>query len=249
MLVSLRTKGVGFVRAYIPIIFEPLWVLMSFTFAALLFSVITSPFTGLTLILNTTVGQLFSSVLLYAIALTIVIAPMIKLRGKQYTKNVIGINKSPTRSVLWLPFLLWLAYMITTMVVAVITSNLPFIDSNQAQDVGFEGISQLYEYILVFIALVVLPPIAEELLFRGYLFGRLRERFGFWVTAIVVSVAFGAIHLQWNVGIDVAILSLFLCYVREKTGSIWASMVLHAIKNGVAYALIFIAPLFGYNLL
>ena len=94
---------------------------------------------------------------------------------------------------------------------------------------------------------MVLPPIAEELLFRGYLFGRLREQFGFWFTTLIVSIAFGFVHFQWNVGIDTAVLSVFLCYLRERTGSIWASMILHAIKNGFAYFLLFIAPLIGIS--
>jgi membrane protease YdiL (CAAX protease family) len=101
---------------------------------------------------------------------------------------------------------------------------------------------------MAFIALVILPPVAEELLFRGYLFGHLRTTMGFWTTSLVVSAAFGFIHGQWNVGIDTFILSLFLCYLRETTGSLWASMLLHGIKNGVAYFFLFIAPMIGINL-
>ena len=126
---------------------------------------------------------------------------------------------------------------------------LPWIDLEQSQDVGFAGISQPYEYVLAFIALVILPPIAEEVLFRGYLFGRLRSRMRLVLSALIVSVAFGFVHGQWNVGIDTFVLSLFLCYLREATGSLWAPIVLHAIKNGLAYALLFIAPLLGYQLL
>lgn len=223
--------------------------MMAFTGAALLFSLLIITIPSAEESLTTTLGQLFSSGVLYVIALAIVVVPLVLLRGKTYVKRILGIHKGSNRSVLWLPFVLWLAYMLVTIIVAAITSNLSFVDSDQAQDIGFQDISVLYEYILVFIALVILPPIAEELLFRGYLFGRIRERFGFWLTTIVVSIVFGIVHLQWNVGIDVAVLSIFLCYLREKTGTIWASMVLHAIKNGVAYVLLFIAPLFGYSVL
>lgn len=249
MSVNSQTKAYRVVRSYVALTFEPLWVLMAFTGAALLFSLLIVAFPSTEPSLSTTIGQLFSSGVLYAIALAIVVVPLVLLRGKTYVKPILGVHERPTRSILWLPFILWLAYMVVTIIVAAITSNLSFVDSEQLQDIGFEDISVLYEYILVFIALVILPPIAEELLFRGYLFGRIRERFGFWVTTIVVSIIFGIVHLQWNVGIDVAVLSIFLCYLREKTGTIWASMVLHAIKNGVAYALLFIAPLLGYNVL
>ncbi len=249
MLASSQTKAYRIVRDYIALVFEPLWVFMAFAGAALLFSFLVVAVPSAEQTLSSTVGQLLSSGVLYAVALAFVVIPLILLRGKPYVKAILGIHKRPTRSILWLPLVLWLAYMAATIVVAALTSNLPFVDTDQAQDVGFKDISQLYEYVLVFFALVILPPIFEELLFRGYLFGRLRERFGFWITTAVVSIAFGIVHMQWNVGIDVAVLSIFLCYLREKTGTIWASMVLHAIKNGVAYALLFIAPLFGYSVL
>ncbi|MEO5499698.1 MAG: type II CAAX endopeptidase family protein [Candidatus Saccharimonadales bacterium] len=249
MSVNSQTKAYQIVRNYVALMFEPLWVMTAFTVTALLFSILIINVPSAEQLLGTTMGQLFSSGALYVIALAIVVVPLVLLRGKDYVKRILGIHKLPTRSILWLPFVLWLAYMVVTIIVAAVTSNLPFVDSDQVQDVGFTDISVLYEYILVFIALVILPPVAEELLFRGYLFGRIRERFGFWLTTIVVSVVFGIVHMQWNVGIDVAVLSIFLCYLREKTGTIWASMVLHAIKNGVAYVLLFIAPLFGYSVL
>ena len=34
--------------------------------------------------------------------------------------------------------------------------------------------------------------------------------------------------------------NLVLIYLREKTGSLWASITLHACKNGVAFAALFV---------
>ena len=145
---------------------------------------------------------------------------------------------------------MWVLYMSTTIIVGIIAKLvLPWLDVDQEQQVGFQDISQPLEYVAAFIALVILPPVAEELLFRGYLFGRIRERAGFWLTTAVVSIVFGLVHLQWNVGIDVAVLSVFLCYLRERTGSVWSSIALHAVKNSVAYFFLFIGPLIGIQLL
>ena len=132
--------------------------------------------------------------------------------------------------------------------VGALVSLIPGFDSEQAQKVGFDGVTTTAEYVMAFIGLVVLPPIFEELLFRGYLFGRLRKYVPFWLAAIVTSIAFGFVHGQWNVGVDTFVLSIFLCYLREHTGSLWASMLLHGIKNGLAYFFLFIAPLLGFNL-
>jgi membrane protease YdiL (CAAX protease family) len=43
-----------------------------------------------------------------------------------------------------------------------------------------------------------------------------------------------------NVALDVFILSIVMCGLREMTGSIWAGVVLHMMKNGLAFYLLFI---------
>jgi membrane protease YdiL (CAAX protease family) len=97
--------------------------------------------------------------------------------------------------------------------------------------------------------MVLLAPLAEELLFRGYLYGKLRKTAPVWLSVLVASVAFGLAHLwvgsgplQWAVAIDTFVLSLMLCALREYTGAVWAGVLLHAIKNGLAFYLLFVNP-------
>lgn len=234
----------------VAIIGETSWVLFAFfAVAAIVFGVIVSSIQPLQDMFDSTLGELLAGGLIYALVLFVVVLPVLAMRGKRYVARILGVTKKPGLNLLWLPLVAWVAYMATTIVAASLAGLVPGFDVEQPQEIGFHGINQPYEYILAFIALVVLPPLAEELLFRGYLFGRLREKFGFWLTTIVVSIAFGVVHLQWNVGVDTAVLSVFLCYLRERTGSIWASVSLHAIKNGLAYFLLFIAPLLGWQLI
>ena len=119
----------------------------------------------------------------------------------------------------------------------------PAFDPEQVQEIGFENLTGAGELLVAGLALVVFAPVAEELIFRGYLFGGLRENVRFWPAAIITSILFGALHGQWNVALDTFVLSLILCYLREKTGSIWAGMVLHGIKNALAFTLLFLWPL------
>lgn len=220
-----------------------------FVVAALTFGVLAKYLPELGALSETTVGQLLFGGLIYAAVLLLVVLPVWLMKGRGYVTRLLGVDKRPTRSIWWVPFLVWVVYMAATIIAAVAASYLPWVDGQQAQDVGFDDLTQPIQYLVAFVALVIIPPIAEELLFRGYLFGRLRERFGFWFTTIVVSIVFGIVHMQWNVGIDVAVLSVFLCYLRERTGTIWASIVLHTIKNGLAYFLLFIAPLIDWRLI
>lgn len=152
------------------------------------------------------------------------------------------------------PKILWLfpLYLLVSVLVhaAVAWLFADQIDLNQKQDLGFTAASLVspYQYVVAFIMLVILPPIFEEILFRGYLYGRIRKRMGFWVTAVATSAVFGFVHLNWSVSIDVFVLSMFLCYLREDSHSLAPAMLMHSLKNGLAYFLLFIAPLLGIQL-
>jgi len=130
-------------------------------------------------------------------------------------------------------------YLIASTFFSNLVAQVFGIDLLQQQDIGYSNPNG-YELTLTFIALVVLAPFVEETLFRGFLFKAFRRTFGFWTGAIAVSLLFAVAHGQANVGIDVFVLSIFLCYLREKTDSLWPSIALHALKNLVAFIFLFI---------
>lgn len=124
---------------------------------------------------------------------------------------------------------------------------IPSFDADQPQQLGFNPVGPL-QLGLTFISLVVLPPIVEEILMRGYLYTSLRKRLSQIGAALITSVIFAGAHLQfgsdapllWVAAIDTFILSLFLIWLREKTGSLWASITLHALKNCIAFLSLFV---------
>jgi len=123
------------------------------------------------------------------------------------------------------------------------TTLFPWIDVNQVQDTGFSNLGQRYEYILAFLTLVVIAPVAEEAIFRGYLYGKVKKFVPIWVAILATSLLFGFIHGAWNLAIDTFALSIILCILRESTGSIWSSILLHMAKNSIAFYVLFINPL------
>lgn len=131
-------------------------------------------------------------------------------------------------------------YVALTAGVLLVAGSLFGIDTGQQQDLGFSSLTGS-ELLVGFIVLVVLTPLFEEALFRGFLYGRLRRTsLPWWVPAIIVSALFGLAHGQWNVGLDVFVLSMVACALREMTGSIWAGTVLHMLKNMLAFMLTFV---------
>lgn len=132
-------------------------------------------------------------------------------------------------------------YFVASAVLAYIVVNLvSSVDLNQAQNLGISAPTTVVAYVLTFVMLVVLPPFIEEVLFRGFLFGTLRRGFPWIVSAVVTSILFGVAHGQVNLFLDTLALSLVLCYLREKTGSLWAGIFLHALKNSIAFVLLYI---------
>lgn len=186
----------------------------------------------------------FFAAAVYAITLILVIViPYRFFNRARVSKKTLGIARLPS----WLDIALTLpaafVYLLTTALLVTLVSTLfPAFNPEQVQDIGFTNLTQQSEYLLAFVTLIILAPLAEELLFRGYLYGKLRTIVGFLPSVLLTSLLFGAAHMQWNLAVDTFALSLVLCSLREMTGSIWAGVLLHMLKNGVAFYFIFINP-------
>ena len=87
---------------------------------------------------------------------------------------------------------------------------------------------------LLFIA--VLPAIMEEFAFRKVIFGLTRKH-GFYPAAILSSVCFGLMHQNFLQGIFAFGMGMIFCYVYEKTGRIWVTMLLHFANNAISVLL------------
>lgn len=188
--------------------------------------------------------QVAAGGVVYALSLLIVIGMPWLVKKSRTTRKDLGIQQFPAWLDLGLVPAGAIVYLILTSVVtAFAMSFLRFVNYDQAQDTGFGGASSQPEFLLAFLMLVIIAPIAEELLFRGFLFGKLRKYAPLWVSILVTSVVFAIVHGAWNVGLDVFALSIILCILRVVSGSLWPSIMLHMLKNGVAFYFLFINPL------
>ena len=89
-----------------------------------------------------------------------------------------------------------------------------------------------------FAALVVAAPVIEELLCRGVVLESLRARYGTLTAWWGSALFFGALHLQPTLAINAFVIGLILGYVYILADSLWATMILHALNNAVAYWLL-----------
>lgn len=83
----------------------------------------------------------------------------------------------------------------------------------------------------VITAAVIVAPVFEEILFRGFLQTGIRQctRFA-WIAIGTSSLIFALIHAPWQAP-PIFVLSLFLGWVYEKTRCLWAPIGMHATFN------------------
>jgi CAAX protease family protein len=82
-------------------------------------------------------------------------------------------------------------------------------------------------------AFFLLVAIHEEFLTRGYNQFALTQAVGFWPSAILLSVGFGAIHLEnpgesWVGILAAALIGFFFCLTLRRTGNLWFAIGFHA---------------------
>ena len=161
----------------------------------------------------------------------------------------IGLSRKPKFSDLGWAVLAFPAYFLLLIVsLAIIKLLVPGLDLEQKQDLGFNATYHGFQLVGIFFALVIVPPITEEIVFRGFIFGSLKKAMPIIAAAILTSLLFGAGHLLessgsqplYVAGIDTFVLSMILIWLRQKTGSLWASISLHALKNGTAFVTLFL---------
>jgi membrane protease YdiL (CAAX protease family) len=90
---------------------------------------------------------------------------------------------------------------------------------------------------LFFIAVVIIGPVTEEIVFRGFLFRGLSASFlGVAGTLIVTSVAWALMHVQYDALIiaQIFLIGLLLGWLRWASGSTLLTISLHVLANLVA---------------
>ena len=95
------------------------------------------------------------------------------------------------------------------------------------------------QFLLLLFLGVVLAPIAEELFYRGMIYPLARYSLGPVWGAIGAGLVFGLAHWDFWRAIPLAVGGAILCYLYEKSGSIWATATAHSIWNGIMTLLVY----------
>lgn len=91
--------------------------------------------------------------------------------------------------------------------------------------------------VLIVLVMAVMPAVGEEILFRGFLCGGFRHRYGVTWGIVISSLIFGAFHMSLVKLIPTAILGACFAYILSVSGSIYIGMALHFINNAFSLLL------------
>jgi membrane protease YdiL (CAAX protease family) len=223
--------------------FNPLWALV---LSLLVFNFFPVPFdvllyyAGDWVFFNPTEVEMgiFGNVILYPIktSLTVILSTPLMIyffvwrmqkRGLDPT-NELGLfffNKS-----VFLKSILFLAFFLVTeeIYMRVLEIDVP---------VSFLKFMLSEPLILGVLTTVVIAPILEEFIFRGFLFSQLKNTLGNWGAISLSSLAWTSLHFQYELKIlfILFLFGLILGFLRWKYNSLFLVMALHAINNLVAF--------------
>jgi membrane protease YdiL (CAAX protease family) len=96
---------------------------------------------------------------------------------------------------------------------------------------------------LTLLAVAVIAPISEEIIFRGFTFRWLQGRLPLWAAVLASAAIFSAAHAGWaepSLFLPVFLGGVLLAYVYAKSRSVWPGVIIHMTINIVGVILILV---------
>ncbi len=179
-----------------------------------------------------------SMVLWYAVIFLFLYVTLSVLRGFPFWRTlgwrkITRPNGGRPRS----PWLFFFAGCGLSVLVFIITAKM-----QPREDVPIEELFRYKNTAMLFMAMAVLvAPLVEETVFRGYLYPLFAKYFGVATSVIVTGVLFGLMHgaqLGWTWGLVSVLIAVgvIFTFVRARTGSVFASFLLHLGYNSMIAA-------------
>jgi len=106
------------------------------------------------------------------------------------------------------------------------------VENPQLRTLAPDGFN-LVSFAVMLLLVGVLVPFAEEIVFRGLVFGWLRKHLRFVVAAPVSAIFFASVHMVWFLVPVLACMGLVLAAITERSGSLWPAIIVHGTFNSL----------------
>jgi hypothetical protein len=174
-------------------------------------------------------------------------ATFLALRGISVVE-VLGLRRQPLlRAAAYALGLSLLAFPMVEAAGYILAGHLPKDVSEEQELVSLfrAGVAHhdYHAIIPIILAAVVIAPLVEEFLFRGYFYPVLKRYFGASGSAVLTSVLFALTHANVASLLALALLALCFTVAYEMTGSLLVPMGMHSLFNAANLALLYyLAP-------
>lgn len=101
------------------------------------------------------------------------------------------------------------------------------------------SITKTQDFAFLFIIGAILAPLSEELFYRGMIYPVFRDRLGPIPAMIIAGIIFGLAHYDIWRFVPLAVGGTILCYLYEKTNSIFVTTLAHGVWNGVMSLIVY----------
>ncbi len=239
---SFSSKIVKLLKSNIDLIYLPILAIITFYAAQFIVGVPMLIILGSDTLKTPLIATIFS-VLVYSLSFIFLLFTLkhIKSLKEPVTRNGFGFKDLVTFSDIGLAIAGLFGYLTFSAILTALFSVFPWFNLTENQPLLYSTLISPLNKVFAAIALVVVGPILEEVIYRGLIYGKLRKKHSLITSILIVSILFGFLHGQWNVGVDVFALSVVACLMRETTGTIYAGIILHILKNTIAFYFLFIA--------
>jgi membrane protease YdiL (CAAX protease family) len=119
-----------------------------------------------------------------------------------------------------------------------------FWPDSRSQDMveAFRGSNSVAAKWALVAAAVVVAPLVEETIFRGFIYGVIKRYTDGYFAAICSALLFATVHFHVGSLFPLAILALAFCFMYEVTGSLLVTMLMHAIFNATSLMILASLP-------
>lgn len=95
---------------------------------------------------------------------------------------------------------------------------------------------------VIALAAVVVAPICEEIVYRGFVYNMLKRYCTRLVAILLSALLFSVIHGAFAQVVPLALFGCVQCILYDKARSLWLPMTLHAIYNAISLCAILLLP-------
>lgn len=122
--------------------------------------------------------------------------------------------------------------MLVTIPASLVYTAIVGPEANSAVVRIFGGVRASWPWALVvFLVVVFVAPLCEEIIYRGLLWGAVDRRWGRWAALVVTTVVFALAHLEFARAPLLVVVAIPIALARFYSGGLLASIVTHQVTN------------------